>query len=81
MRSNTILAAIAAMACVGTALADFNLEIAVNSKPMKDMRDAKCVTGIGFNAALEDVWSAGVRTRTTAASACSASRSSWRTTR
>ena len=56
MMKKTILC-FASLACLG-ALAEFSINFdPAAGKPMKDMRKSGCNQGIGFNAALENVWS------------------------
>ena len=52
----TIFAAVAALAAAA-AFADFEISLDPAAKPFKDMRKTGCNQGIGFNAALESVWS------------------------
>ncbi len=53
-----MLVAVAAI-CAGAAMADFEITIDPAAKPFKDMRQTGCNQGIGFNAALEQVWGVG----------------------
>jgi len=41
-----------------SSFADFSIDVDLAAKPIKDMRKANCVAGLGFNAAMESVWAA-----------------------
>ena len=51
-----VVAALAAAVVFGVSAADFEISIDPKAKPIKDMRKTGCNQGMGFNAALEQVW-------------------------
>ena len=53
-----IIAALAASVAAAAA-ADVNINLSAGQKPIKDMSKAGCNRGIGFNAAMESIWSVG----------------------
>ena len=57
MKNGTLLAA-AAVVCAGAAFADVEINLDMAAKPLKDMSKTGCNQGMGFNAALENVWGA-----------------------
>lgn len=58
MNMKKLMASVAAAGFAALALADFDITIDANAKPIKDMGKSGCNQGIGFNAALESVWGA-----------------------
>ena len=58
MNTKVIMAAGAVFAAAA-ASADFSIDVDLGVKPLKDMSKTGCNQGMGFNAALEQVWSVG----------------------
>ena len=52
------LVAVAVIACAGAAFADVEIDLDMAAKPLKDLSKTGCNQGMGFNAALENIWGA-----------------------
>ena len=59
MRKLVVCGLAVAAAVLAARAADFEIVIDPKAKPIKDMRKTGCNSGMGFNAALEQIWSVG----------------------
>ncbi len=55
---NKLLVFLVAITLAGFSRAGFSIDLDLGAEPIKDMRKANCVAGLGFNAAMESVWAA-----------------------